>query len=130
MQNRFRVSPKETNSSVAAEELAGQKLPLQNSSIPPTFKDGHIDLFLRRRVCARCYHDLVKHPAPRRLWYALCPDCLDAWHYATISRRTAELRGQQAILDYFEIRFNPALADLFPRPWRSERQILSELGYL
>lgn len=137
-------NPQKANSPVATEEFTDQGQASADNPIlpwkqvirqmvapePPKFQDGYVDLFIRRRVCARCYGDLAKQPAPNRKWYAICPVCQDAWHYTTISRRTAEMRGQQAILDYYEIRFNPALADLFPLPWHSERKILAELGYI
>ncbi len=88
--------------------------------------EGEIDKFLRNRVCGRCYGDLVKSFAPNRKYTANCPECGDKWHGATISRITAELREQQAISEYYEIRFDPALADILP-PRRTERQIYEDL---
>jgi hypothetical protein len=77
------------------------------------FQDGQIDLFLRRRVCARCYGDLAKRPADNRMWQAYCPRCGDAWHGATISSKTAGRRGQAAIAELWEVKRN--LPDLFPK---------------
>jgi hypothetical protein len=91
--------------------------------------DGEIDRFLRRRVCARCYGDLRKVPADDRKWEAVCLSCGDAWQGATISRKGAERRGQQALAELWEVKAN--LKDLFPNPHQNKptRQILAELGY-
>ena len=128
-------NPKKANSPDATGEFIVENRPClsaiisQNKIMPPSFSDGEIDRFVSNRVCARCYGDLTKFPAPDRAWHAICLNCMDAWRYSTISRRTAEMRGQQAIRDYLSIRFNPALADLFPSRNVSERQILVELGF-
>lgn len=93
------------------------------------YPDGMIDQVLARRVCARCYGDLAKRPADNREWDAYCPACGDAWGDATISRHSAEMRGQQALAEMLEVKYN--LADLFPNPnkGKSQDQILGELGY-
>jgi hypothetical protein len=97
------------------------------SDQPPKFRNESIDGFIARRVCARCYGDLVPWPAPDHKWFAVCPRCEDIWHYATISRRTALLRAERAHAEYFEVRYSPAFRDLFPIT-RSEREIFADLG--
>jgi len=94
---------------------------------PPTLPDGQIDFFIRDRVCSRCYGDLSKRPTSERTWEVSCPACGDAWGFTTISRHTAERRGQQALSELYEVKQN--LPDLFPRTQRTEKQTLSELGY-
>lgn len=98
----------------------------------PKFLDGYIDLFLRRRVCARCYGDLASRPAKdyspaNHVFEAYCPNCEGAWHYATISVRYAERLGQQAIADLWDVKSN--MPDLFPRVRMSESKILADLGF-
>ena len=100
----------------------------------PTFHDGEIDLFLRRRVCARCYSELEKQESlnfspSNHEYIAVCPTCLDAWNYATVSRSYAEHLGQVYLSDALDVREN--LRDLFPSPHagKSEEQLLSELGF-
>lgn len=100
----------------------------------PIFSEGNIDLFIRRRVCARCYGDLESKPAPdfapdNHIYLAYCPVCEDAWNYATVSRFYAEHLGQQALADNWEIKAN--LPDLFPNPHKgkSEQQLIDELGF-
>lgn len=100
----------------------------------PIFLEGHIDLFLRRRVCARCYGDLESRPskdysASNHEYEAYCPECGDAWNYATVSRHYAEHLGQQAIAENWEIKDN--LPDLFPskHKGKSNDQLLEELGF-
>lgn len=96
----------------------------------PAWDDNKIGRILRSRCCARCYGHLVKHPAPERKWYALCPDCGDAWHGAHISKRTVEMIEQKALVDYRDVIFNPALADILPvREHRSEAELISQLGF-
>lgn len=93
------------------------------------FPDGVIDKVIQRRVCARCYGDLVKQPAADRQWVAICPTCGDAWGGTTVSRKYAERLGQQAIAERAEVKAN--LPDLFPNPHSGKpaAQILSELGF-
>lgn len=98
--------------------------PVQIGSYP----DGVIDRVLYHRVCARCYGDLVKAPAQNRQWTAACPKCGEAWQGATVSRKYALALGQRALAEYWEVKFNPALQDLFPRPKKTEKQLLAELG--
>jgi len=95
----------------------------------PQFPDGEVDQFLQRRVCARCYGDLQKVPAPERMWNVICPTCGDAWNFATVSRSYAEALGQIALDQSWEVRRN--LPDLFPNPHqgKSATQILRELGF-
>lgn len=100
----------------------------------PTFRDGEIDLFLRRRVCARCYSELEKQESPdfspaNHEYIAVCPTCQDAWNYATVSRAYAEHLGQVYLSDALEVREN--LRDLFPSPvaGKSAEDILKELGF-
>ena len=93
-----------------------------------TYPDGVIDQMLGRRVCARCYGDLVKNPAPGREWSLECPNCGQAWHGATVSRAYAVRLGQRAAGEYLEVKYNPALRDIFPREQRSEAELLKELG--
>lgn len=94
-----------------------------------TAQDGEIDKVLRYRVCARCYGDMRKVATDNRLWVAVCPACLDTWGGATISRRTAEMRGQRALAELWEVQAN--LPDLFPNPHKGKEAkiILSELGF-
>ena len=98
----------------------------------PKFQDGYIDLFVRRRVCARCYGDLSSRPAQdysptNHVYEAYCPVCRDAWHYATISAKYAERLGQQAIADLWDVKIN--MPDLFPRIAMRPEKILSDLGF-
>ena len=81
-------------------------------------QDGIIDQWMRRRVCARCYGDLYKRPVENRMWEAYCPTCAEAWGGTTISRWTAEQRGQRALAELYEVKAN--LADLFPNPHRGK----------
>lgn len=106
----------------------------ENALKPPTFQDGEIDLFLRRRVCARCYGDLEKRNAPNysahnHEYEAYCPECGNAWNYATVSKGYAEKLGQAALVQMNEVQHN--LRDLFPNPHKgkSQSQLLAELGY-
>jgi len=94
-----------------------------------TFQDGEIDQFISRRVCARCYGDLIKTQADNRMWDASCPTCGDAWGGATVSRAYAERLGQQALAERSEVKNN--LPDLFPNPNRNKtaEQIIKELGF-
>lgn len=97
---------------------------------PPRFPDGEIDKFLRDRVCSRCYGELQKKPAEGRLWEAHCPTCGDAWGYTTISRKHAEIKGQEALANYLDVRFDPAYTHILgPREAKSQDQILRELGF-
>ena len=93
-----------------------------------TYNDGEIDRFIKRRVCARCYGDLVKMPAENRTWTAICPSCGEACGGRTISRWTAERRGQVALAEALEVRVT--LADLFPNPHKgkSAEKLMNELG--
>jgi hypothetical protein len=96
---------------------------------PPEFPDAEIDIFLRDRVCSRCYGDLSKRPADKRLWQAFCPTCGEAWGFTTIARSYAEKLGQRAMVELSEVRTN--LPDLFPNPHKgkTDKQILAELGF-
>lgn len=101
---------------------------------PPVFHDGEIDQFLVRRVCARCYSELAKRDGPdfsakNHEYEAYCPQCGDAWHYATVSRSYAEQLGQQALANAWEVSRN--LPDLFPNPHHGKpaEQLLAELGF-
>lgn len=91
--------------------------------------EGEIDLFLRRRVCARCYGDLEKQFGPGRNYITRCAECGYAWNGATVSRSYAERLGQQALGELAEVKHN--LPDLFPNPNRgkSESQLLAEMGF-
>lgn len=93
-----------------------------------TYLDGEIDRILRRRVCARCYEDLQKREAPGRTWEAYCANCGDVWGGRTISRWTAERRGQRALAEAWEVKAN--LRDLFPNPHkgRPAKELIRELG--
>lgn len=95
-----------------------------------TYNDGEIDGVLRKRVCARCYGDLVKRPAPERKWEAVCLTCGEAWGGTTIARSTAERRGQRALAEALEVR--QTLPDLFPNPHKgkSVAQLITELGFV
>jgi hypothetical protein len=93
-----------------------------------TYTDAEIGRVLKRRVCARCYNDLVKRSAPGRTWEAYCPTCGEAWGGRHISRWTAERRGQRALAEALEVRVT--LADLFPskHKGKSAEQLMNELG--
>lgn len=100
----------------------------------PIFPEGQIDLFIRCRVCARCYGDLESIEAPgyapdNHIFLAYCPTCVDAWNYATVSRKYAEFLGQRALADKWEVQSN--MPDLFPNPHlgKSTNQLLKELGF-
>lgn len=97
--------------------------------IPRGLPDGEIDKFIRDHVCARCYSDLSKVPAAERTWQAVCQTCGDAWHGATIRRRTAERRAQQGLAELSEVKHN--LRDLFPNPHKGKtfEQLITELGF-
>jgi hypothetical protein len=96
----------------------------------PTYADGEIDHILMRRVCARCFGHLVKSEAPGRMWYALCPECGEAWHGAHISKRTAERMAEKAKLEYWEVRYSPALQDILPKQEkRTVKKLLEDLGF-
>lgn len=97
--------------------------------MPKTYQDGVVEQVIGRRVCARCYGDLVKVPAPNRMWALECPACGDAWHGATVSRAYAVRLGQRAANEYLEVKYNPALKDLFPREQHSEADLLKDLGF-
>lgn len=91
--------------------------------------EGEIDLFVRRRVCARCYGDLEKRFGPGRNYITHCTACGDAWNGATVSRSYAEGLGQKALAELSEVKYN--LPDLFPNPNRgkSASQLLAEMGF-
>ena len=120
-----------TNLNAAVPAGSAETAKQNNSSdlIIPRYSDGEIDKIIRDHVCARCYSDLSKVPAPERTWQAVCLACGDAWHGATIHRSTAERRAQQAIAELGEVKFN--LRDLFPNPHRgkSAELLLEEIGY-
>ncbi len=97
--------------------------------MPKTYQDGIIDRVISRRVCARCYGDLVKTMADDRTWGLICPKCGDTWHGATVSRRYAERLGQQAMNEYLEVRHNPALRDVLGIERSSEAEIMKDLGF-
>ena len=92
-----------------------------------TFTDAEIGRVLKHRVCARCFGDLVQMPAPNRTWTAECPSCGQAWGSRTVSRYTAERRGQRALAEALEVRVT--LADLFPNrhKGRPAEQLVREL---
>jgi len=62
------------------------------------------------------------------MWTAVCPTCGDAWGGRTISRYTAERRGQQGLAEAMEVKVN--LRDLFPSPHkgRAVEELIQELG--
>ena len=93
-----------------------------------TFEDGEVDKFIQTHVCARCYGELMAVEAEGRKWTVVCRSCEDAWQGATITRRSAERRGQKALEESAEVKAN--LADVFPNPHKgkSAEQILKELG--
>jgi len=93
-----------------------------------TYTDAEIGRFLKHRICARCFEDLQKREAPGRTWEAYCANCGDAWGGRTISRWTAERRGQRALAEALEVRVT--LVDLFPSPHKgkSREQLMRELG--
>ena len=97
---------------------------------PLTFPDrGQADQFASRRVCARCYGDLLVLPSEtERTWEASCPACGDAWGYTTVSRAHAEHLGQRALAEKNEVATN--LPDLFPNPHKGKtaEQIIREMG--
>lgn len=98
----------------------------------PIFHETSAALFIRRRVCARCYGSLAQRPAQestqeRRLVEVYCPGCEDAWHYTTVSLHYAIKLGQQYKAEWWEVRDN--LPDLFPRAPFDSKKILSELGF-
>lgn len=94
---------------------------------PPKFPEGKVDQFIQRRVCSRCYGELNKRFAENRLYEVFCPTCGPAWGYTTISRKHAEMRGQIALAEHLEVKYEPGLADIFRRPQRSTDEIISEL---
>lgn len=100
----------------------------------PIFPEGQITLFLRRRVCARCYGDLMSKPAPdyapdNHVYLAYCPECGDAWGGTTVSKVYAEKLGQRAIAEQWEVEAN--LPDIFPSPHKGKtpEQLIKELGF-
>ena len=100
----------------------------------PTFADGEIEQHIARRVCARCYGDLVQVNAPdysahNHSYNAVCLECGNAWNGATVSKGYAEQLGQTALAQKAEVEHN--LKDLFPNPHhgKSEEQLLKELGF-
>ena len=68
------------------------------------YTDTEIDRIIKHRVCSRCYGDLIKRPTQERKWTAECPSCGEAWGGTTISRFTAEKRGQRALNESLEVR--------------------------
>ncbi len=105
-------------------------IPEKPEIIPPLLQDGEIDQFLSRRVCSRCYADLVKCPVNNpRGWQVSCHFCGDVWGYTTVSRRYAEILGQTALADHRQARTR--FADIVPPAMagKTQAEILSELGY-
>lgn len=98
-------------------------------TIPPEVDQAAVGGILRRRVCARCYGDLVKSPGSQTFYWAIsCPTCGDTWQYTTVSRHYAEMLGQDAVADLNEAQRR--FADMLPpKPQKSQAQILSELGF-
>jgi len=89
---------------------------------------GEADQFIQRRVCARCYEDLIRRPVEDG-FLVYCPHCNDAWGSSTISRRSAEIKGQQALAENYEVRDN--LRDVIPNPLsgKSQTDLLKDLGF-
>lgn len=97
--------------------------------VPPSFPEGEVDLFIRSRVCSRCYGDLQKRFGQNRLYEVYCPACLDAWGWTTVSRHYAVQLGQRAIESLLDVKYDPDLADLFGQSKRTADQILADLGF-
>ena len=93
------------------------------------FQDGEIDKYTRDHVCARCYGELQKFPAPERKWGVKCPNCGEAWGGTVVRRSTAERRGQSGLAEIREVKTN--LPDIFPNPnkGRTTKDILEDLGF-
>lgn len=100
------------------------------------YNDAEAERMIARRVCARCYGDLVAEPSPEdkpgdHSYVVLCPDCRGAWNYATVSKGYASEIGQRAIASLWEVKRN--LPDLFSnspkRASSSEDQLMKDLGY-
>lgn len=110
---------------------ANREIKRDEEKAPPYFIDGEAELFVKRRVCARCYSDLEMRPHPDE-WgcrEVYCYYCGSAWGYTTVSRFYAEHLGQEAILARAEAK--KRFADLIPNPHKgkSEKTLLNELGY-
>ena len=97
----------------------------------PRFQEGLVDIFISRRVCARCYGELAKErdPGDRNFYTVHCPTCNGDWNYTTVSRAYAVSLGQDAMLKYSEAKAN--LPDLFPptRTGKTPEELIKDLGF-
>jgi hypothetical protein len=97
----------------------------------PRLQEGLVDIFISRRVCARCYGELAKErdPEDRNFYTVHCPTCNGDWNYTTVSRAYAVKLGQKAMMEYYEAKAN--LPDLFPpvRTGKTPEELAKELGF-
>lgn len=130
MADRWRIGLATEDELQEAADFAAQWDETDEPKDLPTYSDERIGGIIRFRVCARCYGPLVKYPAPERRWYATCPDCGEAWHGAHVSKAYAEGLAAKAHVDYLDVIFNPALADILPaREKHTEAELVSQLGF-
>lgn len=91
--------------------------------------DGAASLTLRDYVCAVCWSELDKSPAPGRMWTVQCSKYGDE-HQGFVTKTYVELRQQRSHLDCVEATRTLQKVGILPTPPRkSERQLLEELGY-
>lgn len=88
--------------------------------------DVQADLTIRDYVCSACWSHLVKYPAPERLWFCKCSQCDDDTP-GYVTKFYAESRRGNSMADKADALIN--LKDLFPRPQRTEQEVLSDLGF-
>lgn len=100
-------------------------------AVPPKLQEGIVDIYISRRVCARCYGELDKVATKddRNFYQVFCPNCGDTWNFTTVSRGYAIKLGQEALSKYDEVHQN--LSDLFPqrRSGKTPEELIRELGF-
>lgn len=96
----------------------------------PRLQEGSVDIFISRRVCARCYGELDKRVTDDRNFYEVyCPICNGEWNFTTVSRNYAVRLGQDALMKADEVKHN--LPDLFPvvRSGKTPDELIEDLGF-
>jgi hypothetical protein len=81
----------------------------------------------KRYVCARCWHNLIVTHHDGQDWIE-CSNSANCDGQGYVTRRYAEKRIEQSYFDRMDARANIGQI-IDPQPIRSEKQILSDLGF-
>jgi len=84
---------------------------------------------IRDYACPHCYSDLIMKDGGKFDGFLVeCPECKkNVWDIGRIRKTTIALRYEKEHYEGIEIK--KIHADLFPKEKKSEKQILSELGF-